>query len=550
MAKTASVTYTNPVLPGFYPDPSVVRVGDDYYLTTSTFEYFPGLPIFHSRDLMHWSQIGHALHRPEQLDMTGRKSSEGIFAPTIRYHEGTFYIITTDAMGIGNFYISAQDPAGPWSDPIRIPYGNIDPSLMFDEDGKVYVTAQSGADADSHIIQYEIDIETGQALSEPVVIARGDGGVWTEGPHLYNIRGSYYLVCACGGTGRDHRALVYRSEQPYGPFEMMPHPMLTHNGLPDHPIQNTGHAELLEGPDGTWWIMFLGVRPVDGQYSVLGRETFLAPVRWNEEGWPVVDNNEGTVSLTMTAGGTADAGANGMLAVGHGPIMQDAEHSRFGTDTGGAGLTGVGRDGRKAHSWRDDFDRPQMELRWTSVRAWDRSRIALTEREGSLTLRGNAFTLRDDGPVVFAGVRQQHLSMTAMTELSFVPIQAGDEAGLAVRLNERGHLTLGVCRLSDGRRILRAVSVDQGDETVLAEIPMQEEQLFLCMESDGRSYSMLYSLDRSGWTCVASAPAAVVSSDRNGGFTGAMIGLYATGNGSESKAYACYEFFEYTGYTS
>ncbi len=157
----ATLRYTNPVVPGFYPDPSVIRVGEDYYMATSSFEYMPGLPIFHSRNLTDWRQIGHALNRRSQIDLSTRKSSEGIYAPTLRYHQGVFYLITTDVMGIDNFYITSVNPVGPWSDPIRIPYGNIDPSLLFDDDGKVYVTVQSGADAESHIIQYELDIATG-----------------------------------------------------------------------------------------------------------------------------------------------------------------------------------------------------------------------------------------------------------------------------------------------------------------------------------------------------------------------------------------------------
>lgn len=252
----ATLRYTNPVVPGFYPDPSVIRVGEDYYMAASSFEYMPGLPIFHSRNLTDWRQIGHALNRRSQIDLSTRKSSEGIYAPTLRYHQGVFYLITTDVMGIGNFYIISMNPAGPWSDPICIPYGNIDPSLLLDDDGKVYVTVQSGADAESHIIQYEIDITTGQALTEPIAIAHGDGGVWTEGPHLYHIGSHYYLLCACGGTGRDHRTLVYRAERPYGPFERMTEPMLTHNALPAHPIQNTGHAELVEDTRGDWWAFF------------------------------------------------------------------------------------------------------------------------------------------------------------------------------------------------------------------------------------------------------------------------------------------------------
>ncbi|GAA0136729.1 glycoside hydrolase family 43 protein [Paenibacillus sp. YSY-4.3] len=506
------MTYSNPVLPGFYPDPSVIRVGSDYYMAASSFEYVPGLPIFHSKDLIHWRQIGHALTRTSQIDLSGRRSSEGIYAPTLRYHEGVFYIITTDVMGIGNFYMTASDPVGPWSDPIQIPYGNIDPSLMFDDDGKVYVTAQMGADKESHIIQYEIDIKTGTALSEPVVVARGDGGVWTEGPHLYKINGRYYLTCACGGTGRDHRVLVYRGDAPYGPFEMMPHPMLTHNRLANDPIQNVGHADLVEDMAGRWWAMFLGVRPVDGQYSVLGRETFLAPVQWTEDGWPVVDNNEGTVRLEMAAEGAVI------------PLPSSASAVE--------------------PYWRDDFADAQLGNRWTFLLAAQEEQALLGMRHGYVALKGNALALRDIGPALFLGVRQQHRIVTVTTELQFAPQQEGEEAGIAVRLNEQGNLTLGI-RLREGVQVLTAVMTDRGLTTILAEKPISAEHVWLRIVAKEREYALMYSLDGEAWHEAGSAPARGLSPEGNGGFTGALIGMYATGNGRNSEAPAYFDYFQY-----
>lgn len=503
-------SYRNPVLPGFYPDPSVTRVGADYYMATSSFEYVPGLPVFHSKDLIHWQQIGHALTRASQIDLSGRRSSEGIYAPTLRHHEGVFYIITTDVMGIGNFYMTASHPAGPWGDPIRIPYGNIDPSLMFDDDGKVYVTAQMGADKESHIIQYEIDIKTGEALSEPVVVARGDGGVWTEGPHLYKIGGRYYLTCACGGTGRDHRVLVYRGDTPYGPFEMMPHPMLTHNRLSDDPIQNVGHADLVEDAEGRWWAMFLGVRPVDGQYSVLGRETFLAPVRWTEEGWPVVDNNEGTLRLEMAAEGAFI------------PLEASASEP----------------------NWRDDFAEARLDHRWTFLLSPQDEQALLGARPGYAALQGNSLTLRDAGPALFLGVRQQHREVTVTTELHFAPQNEGEEAGIAVRLNERGHLTLGI-RRKEGASVLTAAMTDQGLTIVLAEEPIRAERVLLRVAAKEREYALLYSLNGKTWHEAGFAPSLALSPEENGGFTGALLGMYATGNGRNSETPAYFDYFSY-----
>lgn len=527
------ITYNNPVLSGFYPDPSVIRVNEDYYLAVSSFEYFPGLPIFHSKDLIHWEQIGHALARKRQIDMSSRQSSQGIYAPTLRYHEGLFYLITTDVYGIGNFYITAEKPEGPWSDPIKVPYGNIDPSLMFDDDGKVYVTAQRGADKESHIIQYEIDIKTGSALSEPVILARGDGGVWTEGPHLYKIKDFYYLICACGGTGSDHRALVYRSSTPNGPFEMMSHPMLTHNCLPNHPIQNTGHAELVEDSQGRWWAMFLGIRPVDGQYSVLGRETFLAPVTWTEDGWPTIDNNEGTVALDMNVDRLGRNPEESLLD------EQEASDNISGGTNDYADPVGSGKLG-----WRDDFDSEQLDLRWAFIRTVQEERVSLSQKPGYLALKGNRHALKDTEVSLFVGVRQQHLRLNVSTELLFVPETDGEEAGIAVRLNEQGHITLGIRRI-DGRRMLMAVAVDRGESTILAEAPVEEDHSWLRILSNEHEYELAFSTDGSNWVSLARASAHIVSPERNGGFTGVLIGCYATGNGEDSKTSA---FFDYVNY--
>jgi alpha-N-arabinofuranosidase len=552
----ATLRYTNPVVPGFYPDPSVIRVGEDYYMAASSFEYMPGLPIFHSRNLTDWRQIGHALNRRSQIDLSTRKSSEGIYAPTLRYHQGVFYLITTDVMGIGNFYITSVNPAGPWSDPICIPYGNIDPSLLLDDDGKVYVTVQSGADAESHIIQYEIDITTGQALTEPIAIAHGDGGVWTEGPHLYHIGSHYYLLCACGGTGRDHRTLVYRAEGPYGPFERMTEPMLTHNALPAHPIQNTGHAELVEDTRGDWWAFFLGVRPVvdiepvadrleavepqaevPPSYSVLGRETFLAPVRWTTDGWPTADNNAGTVQLHMS--------------VDRQPFSL-AEQAR---PPASAPLAPA-----KRHSWRDDFGGQRLDFRWAAPRRLCEACISLEARPGWLTLIGNRHTLLDEAPSVFLGTRLRHHQIAVRSRLYFQPQHEGEEAGLAVRLNEHGHFTLGIRRDGEGNMLTVVVSVaDQGKRTEWVSVPLAApdipsgEGMELRILSDAYHFALSYAVRPGNWVPLATVPAFVISSESNGGFTGALIGMYAVSTVavdepvSVAATPAYFQYFSYDG---
>jgi xylan 1,4-beta-xylosidase len=499
--------YYNPVLPGFYPDPSIIRVDDDYYLVTSTFEYYPGLPIFHSRDLLSWELIGHALHRAEQLDLSSRGSSRGLFAPTIRYHEGAYYVIVTDVDGIGNFYVSASHPAGPWSDPIRIPYGGIDPSIMFDEDGKVYITVQTGADEHSHIIQYEIDIRTGKALNEPIAIFHGDEGPWVEGPHLYRIGDLYYVMTASGGTGDRHREIIGRSKQPYGPYEMLPHPILSHADLKGHPIQNTGHADLVEDREGNWWAVFLGVRPVEGKYSILGRETFLAPVRWRD-GWPLIDVNEGTVGLLMDSGDTL-------------------------------------RGRRPSLSFRDDFNDSRLSLRWTFLRNRpDAERMSVLSG-GGLRLVGSALALGDAAPAVFVCRRQRNVCMSASTELSFLPQAEGEEAGMAARLSDEAFVAIGVASRR-GCRVITASTAHQGAiETKISAVIPGEGAVKLQIESDDRDYVLRYSADGQDWQEAARHPAMLLSPESNWCFTGVCIGLYATGNGTDCATPADYRYYDY-----
>ena len=238
--------FRNPIIPGFHPDPSIVRVGQDYYLVTSSFEFFPGVPIFHSRDLVHWRQIGHVLTRPSQLPLDGARASGGIFAPTLRYHDGTFYMITTNVTGGGNFYVTATDPAGPWSEPVWLKgQGGIDPSLLFDDDGTVYFASNGGGPGASEgrgIYLSTLDPKTGALASRPRLVWGGTGKRYPEGPHLYHVNGYYYLLIGEGGTEYGHMVSIGRSRSPWGPYEACPRgPILTHRDTEaDQPIQGTG----------------------------------------------------------------------------------------------------------------------------------------------------------------------------------------------------------------------------------------------------------------------------------------------------------------------
>jgi xylan 1,4-beta-xylosidase len=286
------MTVQRPVIPGFHPDPSICRVDDTYYLVTSSFEYAPGVPIFRSTDLRSWEQIGNVLDRPSQLDVTRAGPSGGIFAPTLRYHDGRFWMITTNwSDDGGQLLVWTEDPAGPWSEPVRIPSAiGIDPDLAWHDDGTCLMSyAGFGPDGSEGIVQSAIDPLSGKVLTERQWLWSGTGGKFPEGPHLYQIGDWWYLLIAEGGTERGHAVTIARGQTPAGPFESNPdNPILTHRGT-DEPVQNTGHADLVERPDGSWAIVYHGVRPRGSspEWHVLGRETFADEVVW-KDGWPIL----------------------------------------------------------------------------------------------------------------------------------------------------------------------------------------------------------------------------------------------------------------------
>lgn len=294
-------TFRNPIIPGYNPDPSICRVGDDFYIVNSTFEFFPGVPIYHSTNLVNWELIGHCLTRRSQLELEGCRNSGGIYAPTIRYHDGTFFMITTNVTHKGNFIVYTNDIRGEWSDPVWIDQGGIDPSLFWDDDNRCYYCSTGTIDGIRGIAAFEIDPFTGEILSEKAIISTGCGGQCAEGPHIYKKDGMYYLMIAEGGTEYAHRETIQRSDNIWGPYTACPHnPIITHKEYKKSEIQATGHADIVEDSNGNWWMVFLGIRRFShALLHNLGRETFLAPVMWDDEGWPVVGNN-GTVELEMS----------------------------------------------------------------------------------------------------------------------------------------------------------------------------------------------------------------------------------------------------------
>ena len=505
VSKPVSKTFQNPILTGFHPDPSVCRVGEDFYLTNSTFEFFPGLPIYHSRDLVHWDQVGNALDRPSQLPLKGATDSGGLYAPTLRYWKGTFYLVCDNVSGGGNFIVTAKDPAGPWSEPVWVNDYGIDGSLFFDDDGKIYYH-RAGADNGNGISQGELDPST-LKLKAPLRKIWEYPGEWNEGPHLYKVNGTYYLISATGGTESHHQEVVARSKSPWGPFESSPHnPMLTERDDLKSPIQCAGHADLFNAPDGTWWAVFLGTRPQDGM-SVLGRETFLAPVEWTKDGWPIVGKDH-HVALEMEA-----------------PKLPPPPRMPKPGD-------------------RENFSARGLGPRWLHIRNFDPKNFSFEEREGYLRIRAAKDSLdnRWEGPA-FVGQRQPAFRFTARTEMEFAPQQDGEEAGLCVRANEGNHYEIGI-RKFEGKTQLFVRNRIMNREYLMAQEPVALGPVQLEISGSEEKYQFAWSADGKTWSTLAVCPTADLSREKAGGFTGTTLGLYATANGRDSQAYADFEWFE------
>ena len=492
----APVTYHNPVITGFWSDPSVCRVGEDYYLVNSTFEYFPGVPVFHSKDLINWELIGYCIDRPTQLPR-----GLNIFATTIRYHEGTFYMITTNIGAEGNFYVTAKNPAGPWSDPILIQAQGIDPDLFFDDDGKAYVIS-------STFILFEIDLNTGKFISEGRKVWNGTGGRYPEGPHVYKKDGFYYLIAAEGGTEEAHSETIARSKNIWGPYNTNPsNPILTHCNAAGqgNPIQGLGHADIIQAHDSSWWIVFHGYRSVGGIHHILGRETCLAPVSWPENGWPVVNGN-GTIIENMTC-----------------PTLPLKPFP--------------------AASVKTDFSSDKLSLEWNYLRYPVTGNYSLASHKGFLRLKGSEQTIEDQKSPTFVGRRIQDMYFTSATELDFNPENAKEEAGMTL-LNNGTHFDL-IIKQSKGRRVivgrLRFGSVvHETMEAVLKPGPVK-----LIIKGERANFILLYSQGNDEPKELTRVMARYLSSETVGGFTGVFIGLYATGNGKACKANADYDWFEY-----
>ncbi|WP_199857733.1 glycoside hydrolase family 43 protein [Erythrobacter sp. EC-HK427] len=509
----ASDSYANPVLPGFHPDPSIVKVGDDFYMVTSTFSWFPGLPVLHSRDLVNWTQIGNAVDRSGMVDFADLSlTGDGLYAPAITYHDGTFYILNTCVRCEGNFLLTAADPAGSWSDPVLLDFGGIDPSLYVDEDGRGWITYNDAPAVEPRYEGHraiwirEFDLASNQLLGEPILLV--DGGfdpstnpIWAEGPHIYKVDGWYYLLAAEGGTADQHSQTIYRSRNVTGPYAPGPvNPILTQRDLPaDRPdrVEATGHADFVQLDDGSWWGVFLATRPFARQDTLMGRETFLLPVEWRD-GWPIFLDQGEPVPMTAPR-----------------PNLSPSA----GTDWS---------------VWREDFNDGTLGHGWLRIRGINPVQDRMIA-DGALHLIPSAATLGDRTMPVFAGQRLRHHTASYTARVSFTPGAEGDFAGLAAVASETAFVALGIRGTGEGRTIAllnRDSATDPAGGEVAAAQPFSGYTAELRIAFDEGTADFAWRTPGGRWQMLAEdVDVTHMASVRSNLFTGVVAGPYAVRGG-------------------
>jgi alpha-N-arabinofuranosidase len=499
--------HRNPILSGYYPDPSVTRVGDDYYLVLSSFAHFPGLPIFRSKDLVNWTQIGNAIDRSEQLDFTGKRTSQAVFAPDISYHDGTFYIVNTCVECRGNFVITAKDPAGPWSNPTWLPFEGIDPSIYWEGDRAYIVNNRAPAEPpryDGHRALWiqEFDWRTGKMVGESTQLVNGGVDiskkpVWIEGPHIFKKDGWYYLTAAEGGTSVNHSQVVLRSKNLRGPFvPFAGNPILTQRDLDParpNPITSAGHAKLVQTQAGEWFATFLAVRPYDGDYYNIGRETFLLPVTWRD-GWPIILPKGQAIPFASTK--------PKLPPQAPGPVPTTGDFS-----------------------YVDEFNGNKLAMQWVGVR---------TPKQPFYRLEGGDLILERGTPIgdlsgvpAFVGRRQQHHVATASTTVRFIPGADGERAGLAAMQSDQNYLFFGLTQLQ-GKPVVALYTADKGQERLVASAPIAAKDVVtLTIRANGGKMAFDYETAGGKKTLATDLDARFLSTKVATGFVGTLIGPYA-----------------------
>ena len=509
--------FYNPILQGCYPDPSITRKGDDYYLVTSTFAMFPGVPIFHSKDLVNWTQIGHVLDRKSQLKVQDTGISAGIYAPSIKYNANneTFYMITTQFAGdINNMVVKTKDPFQGWSEVYKLKFNGIDPSLFFDDNGKAYVVHNDAPDRGKELYNghrvikiWEYDVENDQVIAgtDKIIV---DGGVdisrkpiWIEAPHIYKKNGIYYLMCAEGGTGDWHSEVIFTSEYPMGPYVPAPNnPILSQRYLNSNranKVDWAGHADLVEGTDGKHYGVFLAIRPNEKGLVNTGRETFILPVDWSGK-YPVFENGLVPMEpkLKMPKGVENKTGTEGFFPNGN-------------------------------FTFTDNFTAPKLDYRWIGMRG-PREDFITTSKNG-LSIKPFAVSIKAVAPVSALFQRQQHQHFTATTTMKFTPKSENELAGLTCYQSERFNYVFGITKKDKDFYILLQ-KTEKGQSKIIASAKIDVKMpVQLQVTAKGDEYKFNYSVDGVNFTNLGGTVSGdILSTNVAGGFTGSLIGLYAT----------------------
>jgi xylan 1,4-beta-xylosidase len=531
VTSTASGPIQNPVLRGFYPDPSICRVGDDYYIANSTFEWFPGVSLSHSRDLVHWEQVGYALTRSSQLDMRGDPNSGGIWAPCLTHADGLFWLIYTDVRGwtgpfkdVQNFLVTSPSIDGPWSEPIYLNGVGFDASLFHDDDGdaagagrKWYVQMawdhRPGKNQFHGIVVQEYDVKARKLVGPRTRIFGGTTLGKVEGPHLLKRNGWYYLTSAEGGTFVDHAETVARSRSVTGPYEEMPgNPLLSAAGDPGNPLHSSGHGCLVETPAGEWYMAHLCRRPIVNGRSMLGRETAIQKIVWDADGWPRL--------------------AQGVL-----PAVEVPD-------------PGLGSQPFPETPTRDEFDEPRLAAQWQNLRLpLDEAHYSLTERPGHLRLKGRESIISTHDQTLVAR-RQRAFHIQASTVVEFAPDSFQQMAGLVAFYNTENFYYLFVTTTDHARLAIGLMSGDRGKvghpiEKVVDVSSL--DRVYLRLEIDMARLRFSHSSDGVDWVAVGDELDASVLSDEYGvpwAFTGNFVGMACqdlTGSGQSAD----FDWFEY-----
>lgn len=518
--------FYNPILQGCYPDPAITKKGDDYYMVVSSFAMFPGVPIFHSNDLVNWTQIGHVLDRVSQLNLNNTGISGGVYAPGITYNKynDTFYMITTAfAGGKGNLVVKTKDPKKGWSEPYDLNFSGIDPSIFFDDDGKAYVVHNDAPDKGKELYGghrvikvWEYDVEKDQVIegTDQIIVNGGvdikDKPIWIEAPHMYKKDGKYYLMCAEGGTGGWHSEVIFMSDSPKGPFIPAPsNPILTQRYFPadrKNKVDWAGHADIIEGPNGQYYGVFLAVRPNEKDRVNTGRETFILPVDWS---------------------GTYPVFENGLVPMEPKLKMPEGVENKTGQD-------GFFPNGN--FTFTENFDSEQLDYRWIGLRGPREEFISVSKKGLEITPSEN--NIKDIAPTSTLFHRQMHKSFTFSTELIYKPQSESDFAGITCYQNEGSNYVFGVTKEGKDNVLVLERTSSEGkgwsDRKITTEVVAStkidlKKAIQLKVTARGDEYTFSYSLDGSTFKDLGEPVSGdILSTNVAGGFTGAMIGLHAT----------------------